>query len=114
MGPRSRKRSKVDNSHDGTDRKVKQAAAHDRASVEPKQWCLVSPRSQHICIFVMVLKPKNIFVKKRAKGDGKKERISGIYTYKHIHTVHLHAAVFKRMTNEKKREDRLLKQTLHF
>lgn len=29
------------------------------------------------------------------------ESIGSIYTYKHTHTIHLHTAVFKRMTKKK-------------
>lgn len=42
------------------------------------------------------------------------ESIGSIYTYKHTHTIHLHTAVFKRMTKKKqKKTNRLLKQTLN-
>lgn len=81
-----------------------ETAAPDHASGELKKWCRVGPWSQYICDFITALEPIIMVcgLKKDKGGGGGGELAAYIHTHKHTHTVHLHAAVFERMTNEAK------------
>lgn len=79
-----------------------ETAAPDHASGELKK-CRVGPWSQHICDFITALQPIIMVCGlKKDKGSGGEELAAYIHTHEHTHTVHLHAAVFERMTNEAK------------